>query len=76
MNLFVELDAMVPQSGPAPAAQDVLAQVNPDRFVLPTDIPSLSLLKAAGSTTTFRDRQQLSVGSNARARAVDHPFIA
>src|SRR5437667_4870237 len=47
LDLFVELDSMVPKSGPTTAAQaEILARVNPGRFAIPTDIPALSLLKA------------------------------
>src|SRR5258707_796975 len=47
LNLFEELDATVPQSGPdTRSPSDILAQINPDRFAIPTDIPALSLLKA------------------------------
>ena len=47
LDLFMDLDSTVPKSGPATAApDDVLAQVKPGRFEIPTDIPALSLLKA------------------------------
>ena len=47
LDLFVELDSMVPKSGPATELPDeIFAQVNPGRFIIPTDIPSLSLTKA------------------------------
>src|SRR6266542_2006101 len=47
LDLFVELEALVPQSGvAATCADDVFRQLDPDRFVIPTDIPALSLLKA------------------------------
>ena len=46
LNLFLELDAMVPKSGPTTAPDEIFARVNPDRFAIPTDIPALSLLKA------------------------------
>src|SRR5262245_42512218 len=47
LNLFEALDAAVSQSGTVTESpSDILAQVNPDRFAIPTDIPSLSLLKA------------------------------
>jgi tetratricopeptide (TPR) repeat protein len=47
LDLFTEIDALVPASGPdAACPDDIFERVKPDRFVIPTDIPSLSLLKA------------------------------
>src|SRR5216684_6725493 len=47
LNLFVELDALIPKSSPgAPPSGDIFKRVQPERFIIPTDIPSLSMLKA------------------------------
>src|SRR5207247_139211 len=47
LDLFVELDSLVPASGSdAHSAGAVLDRLQPDRFVVPSGIPSLSLLKA------------------------------
>jgi tetratricopeptide (TPR) repeat protein/cellulose biosynthesis protein BcsQ len=47
LDLFVELDSQVSKSAPAATAPaDFFEQVKPERFVIPTDIPSLFLLKA------------------------------
>src|SRR4051794_27086660 len=45
LDLFVELDSHIPASGSDDAAAAV-ERAQPDRFVLPTDTLSLSLLKA------------------------------
>src|ERR1700682_524733 len=47
LDLFVEMDALVRQSGSQAGSSDyILKLLEPDRFVMQTDIPSLSLLKA------------------------------
>src|SRR5262245_30188802 len=47
LDLFVELEELVPTSGPeAESSPEILDRVELGRFVIPTDIPSLSLLKA------------------------------
>src|SRR5262245_24661434 len=47
LDLFVELNALVGKSGSdAASSREILERLEPGRFVIPTDIPSLSLLKA------------------------------
>ena len=45
-DLFVEIETLLPKLGPDASADRVFEALQPDRFVIPTDIPSLSLLKA------------------------------
>ncbi len=46
LDLFTELDAALPSLAPGAAPEDVFERLRHDRFVIPTDIPALSLLKA------------------------------
>src|ERR1700722_3374258 len=53
-DLFIEIDALVSKSGSRAAASDnILNLLEPDRFVIQTDIPSLSLLKAGRLDDSF-----------------------
>src|SRR5207244_9445185 len=47
LDLFIELDSRIPASGAADESIDeIITAVDPVRFIAPSDVPSLSLLKA------------------------------
>src|SRR5438105_11826110 len=47
LDLFVELDSRIPASvSEGEPIEEIVAAANPGRFILSSDIPSLSLLKA------------------------------
>ena len=80
-DLFVEIEALVSKLGSQAASPDnTLNLLEPDRFVIPTDIPSLSLLKAGrldgsffASVTVFTPSRQSLLGSVDVARlALDY----
>src|SRR5260370_20127575 len=53
-DLFVELEDLIYKAGPeSQSAERIFKVVDPDRFVIPTDIPSLSLLKAGRFDDSF-----------------------
>ena len=53
-DLFVEIEALVSKLGSQAASPDnTLKLLEPDRFVIPTDIPSVSLLKAGQLDDSF-----------------------
>lgn len=53
-DLFVELQDIIYKGGPnAQSADRIFKVVDPDRFVIPTDIPALSLLKAGRFDDSF-----------------------